>query len=122
MKALKALVIVMGGLILVGLAVVIVTVARRAGAPADRPEAAAPGMPPAGVSPPLAGAAPFAFGAVRVPVPHGFAYDGVEAEAGRLLVRLRARDGRGRIVVLDLATGRPLGTVEVAPEAAPPPQ
>jgi hypothetical protein len=117
MRALKALVIVMGILILAGLAAVAFTVARRAGAPADEPVAT--GTPP-GISAPAAGAGTPAFGTVQVPLADGYAYDGATAEGGRLLVRLRGRDGRGRIVVLDLATGRRLGIVEVAPDAALP--
>jgi hypothetical protein len=53
MKALKLSVILMGVLIVVGLAVVVITVTRRAGHPgatAEAPQAAA------GVSPPIAGA------------------------------------------------------------------
>lgn len=116
MKALKVSVILMGVLILAGLAVVAITVAKRAGRPG----------PPAGMShevaPPIAGmpavaSGPAGFGQVTVNYPAGFEPVETVADGDRLIVRFKSPTGAGRIVILDMKTGRVLGTVTLAPEA-----
>lgn len=102
MRGLKALVIGMGALIAVGLGVVVVTIASRIDGGDD--DAALSG----------------AFGRVTVTLPAGALIVETVAEGGRLLVRV-ARDGAPpRIVVIDLASGRKLGEIELpAADAAP---
>ena len=121
MKALKVSVILMGVLILAGLAVVAITVAKRAGRPGPPAgmshEVAPPiaGMPPAG--PAQAGFGPPSFGQVTVNYPAGFEPVETVADGDRLIVRFKSPAGAGRIVILDLKSGRVLGTVTLAPEA-----
>ena len=105
MRALKALVIAMAVLIAAGLGVIVVALVERAGEPlSDSPKAAA-GAP--------------AFGEVRVPVPAGARLVETTVAGDRLILRLRLADGAARIVVVDLATGRRLGTVRLVLAPAP---
>ena len=115
MKALKVSVVLMGVLILVGLAVVAITVARRGSAP-PVPAESARGAGPA-VSPPLAGAAPAGFGEATVTIPAGFAPVETRAEGDRMLIRLEGPGHAARILVIDLRTCHTLGTVVLAPQA-----
>ncbi|MBM3486413.1 MAG: hypothetical protein FJX67_07230 [Alphaproteobacteria bacterium] len=99
MRALKFLVILMGVLIAAGLAVIVVTLVNRAGS-GDK---AGPGT-------------------VAVDLPPGASVVETTAADGRLYLRLRTQDGRHIILILDGATGRALGTLELkpAPTADPP--
>jgi hypothetical protein len=120
MKALKLSVILMGVLILVGLAVVAITVAKRANRPGP-PAASSQAVPAPAVAPPVAGmpgaaAQPPGFGQVTVRYPGGFEPVETVADGDRLIVRFKSAAGSGRIVILDLRTGRVLGTVTLAPE------
>ncbi|MCC7272925.1 MAG: hypothetical protein IT561_09665 [Alphaproteobacteria bacterium] len=89
MAALKALVGVMGVLIVVMIAVIGYTVARR-----------------------LSGAGETGPGEVALGLPAGAAIVGAVPGDGRLAVTVRLPDGATRIVVLDLATGRRLATIQ----------
>lgn len=111
-KALKMLVIAMGALIVLGTGVVIVTVANRLGRPAGQPGAAAGA---AGTA-----AAPAAFGTAEVALPARCRVAEAVPGNGRLVLRLsgNAEECR-RILVLDLATGRLLGRVDLIAPAAP---
>ncbi|MBX6320226.1 MAG: hypothetical protein IRY94_00205 [Rhodospirillaceae bacterium] len=106
-RALKTLVIAMGALIVLGTSVVIVTVANRLSRPAGTPAAA-------GAAPPAA------FGPVEVPLPARCRVAAAVPGDGRLVLRLagNAEECR-RILVLDLASGRLLGRLDlIAPAAA----
>lgn len=97
MQGLKFLVIGMGVLIVIGLVVVIVTVATRGGAGRD------------------------GFGTARVELPPGNAVVESSASGDRILLRLRGADGGQRLMLIDARTARVIGTVElgtvpVAPE------
>jgi len=105
MRALKALVIGMGILILIGLAAVVVAVIQRAGDDGDDdPSTVRSGAP-----------AERGFGDVRVRLPPGAQVIGTSADGGRLIVHLRLAGGEARILVIDLATGKRLGAIEFAP-------
>jgi hypothetical protein len=116
MQALKILVIVMGVLIVIGTIIVVATIANRVSrlgqdAPAapiaaDVPETAAPG--------PLA-----SFGDVSVALPDGCRVVEMTPAGERLLLRLGSIARCNRILVVDLGTGRLLGSIELA---APAPQ
>lgn len=108
MPALKAVVIVMGLLILSGIAVIAFTIVNRSGdlveetvserivetGPAERPDIAA-------------------FGAVRLPDSEGCRIVESAADGDRLILRTEgAGPGCGRVHVLDLRTGTTLGTIE----------
>ncbi len=101
MRALKALVIGMGILILIGFAAVVVAVIQRAG---DDPSTIRSGAPAEPV-----------FGDVRMKLPPGAQVIGTSADGGRLIVHLKLAGGEARIVVIDLATGKRLGAIEFAP-------
>lgn len=101
MGALKALVIGMAVLILAGLAVVAVTIAKRLGTGAD-------------AGPPAT--------ATAVVIPAGAAILETDLEGGRIALRLRLPGGAMAIHIHDLADGRRVGThrIETAEDPAPP--
>ncbi len=112
MQALKALVIFLGVVIVAGIVVLAVTIGQRAtklvaegsgdgnGATevsADGPQAKAPQVKAK-------------FGDREIDLPDGSEVIAMMAEEGRLMLRLRLANGRQRILVLDLATGKQLGS------------
>ena len=107
MQALKALVIGMGILILVAMAVLAVTIYKRATAPGG--ERAMEAGQRTGV------ASGLAFGTVDLPVPEGAQIEEMNTVDGRLTLRLRLNDGSARIMVVDLASGALLGTLLLQP-------
>lgn len=116
MQALKALVIFMGLLIVIGAGAVAVTLYQRLTAPdfgttADDTDTT---MPAAARLP--------AFGARDLALPRGAEIEEMTAEGDRLIVRLRLADGTRRLLVVDLTDGRLLGTLTLeagAREAGP---
>lgn len=110
MRALKALVIGMGILILIGFAAVVMAMIERAGeGGGDGPSSVRSGVPAERV-----------FGDLRVKLPPGAQVIGTSADGGRLIVHLRLAGGEARILVIDLATGKRLGAIEFAPSATAP--
>ncbi|MDP6305499.1 MAG: hypothetical protein QF833_02305 [Alphaproteobacteria bacterium] len=116
MQALKALVIGMGILILVAMAVLAVTIYKRATTPGG--ETAMGDGPRAGGA---SGLSFGAFGSVDLPVPAGAQVEEVDSGDGRLTLRLRLDDGSTRIMVVDLSSGALLGTLvlQPTPESGP---
>ena len=102
MQALKVLVVVMGVLIVAGVAVIVVTIANRASkqAESDIPK----GNP--------------TFGDVRLSLPAGGRVVWATVDAGRLVVHVQGAGEAARFEVVDLTTGARLGSVRVAAEAA----
>ena len=92
MRALKALVIYMGVVIVLGVAIIAVTIYSRLQNLSS----------------------PDAEFAVEIAVPPGDVVE-MTADGGRVILRYRLPDGGGRLVVIDSATGRRLGTVDLAP-------
>lgn len=90
MRALKILVVVMGVLIVAGVAVLLAVIAQRVG-----------------------GGGGVAAGAVVLDEPAGTAIVGSSLAGERLLLQLRG-GGTDRVVVIDLRTGRPAGRVGLA--------
>lgn len=115
MKALKALVIGMGLLIVAGLGGLGWGLYRNThrAAPVAAPVAALPSVPvPAE---PLASAtAEHGFFTVDVPVPEGARLEQVGEAGGRLVLRLSGGEG-DRLVLIDPASGRVTGTVTLVP-------
>jgi len=114
MRWLKTLVIGMGAVIVIGLTVVIVEVARRAGEPS--PSAAygpmAPAPPVIGAPAPASMAAPARMlGDVTIAIPPGAAAEEFVTDKNRLIVRLRLSDGRAALLLIDAATGSKLGMI-----------
>lgn len=110
MQALKALVIVLGVMIVAGIAVIGVTIYHRATNLVNSPEprstepAVRTGFGP-GFGP--------GFGRVALDLPPGSRVVEMTAEGDRLILRLRLADGGRQILILDMATGKRLGTFEL---------
>lgn len=107
MRALKAFVIGMAILLSVGVVVVVVAIVQRAG------DVGAP----APVSAPASVGSSSDFGATRLALPAGAEIVDMVAEGERLILRLKLAGGAEQLIVLDLGSGRALGTVEL--ERAP---
>jgi hypothetical protein len=92
MRALKVLVVVMGVMILAGVAALVVVIAGRVSRGG------------AGTSSPPFAAAPIEF-------PAGARIETMSTGSDRLVIDLVLPDGNRRLVIIDLATGRLLGTI-----------
>jgi len=101
MKPLVALVIIMGVLIVVGIIVVVVAIANRIGA----------GSGTAGMR-----AAP-GFATADLPVPAGCQVMETATADNRLILRLGTGERCNQVLIVDMATGRLLGTLRLVPNA-----
>lgn len=111
MQALKALVIIMGVLIILGTTVVVVTIYNRLsgdGGEAARPQAAATGE-----AVPRAAAAAAFLGEKQIAIPEACRVVEMVPAGDRLLLRLGSRPRCDRILVVDLTTGSQLGTLDI---------
>ena len=97
MRALKTLVIVMGVMLVVGFAALIAVIAGRVSR----------GGPPA--------TAARDFAAPPIDIPRGARIEAMTAGADRLILALVMPDGERQLVVIDLAKGVRLGTIELHP-------
>lgn len=105
----------MGVLILVGLTIVIVTVANRAD---NTPKTAMPVNMP---SPPVVGA-PVAtnppgkvahFGDRHIVIPVGATVEETTSDAQRLIIRLRLASGKAALLLIDAGTGQKIGLINL---------
>jgi hypothetical protein len=104
MRALKVLVVVMGVLLLAGVAVVIVTIMTRlAQHPAATAAAAMEGRP-------------VPFGTTTLALPAGARVIEMQSAGRRLALRLRHADGSEALLILDPDTGTEIGTIELKPQ------
>jgi hypothetical protein len=94
MRALTAFVVVMGVVIVVGFGVVAAVIAGRMAAH-ERP------------------AGTHGFAARAIDIPKGARIEAMTAASDRLVLDLALPDGGRRIIVIDLATGSRLGTIEL---------
>jgi len=106
-RALKIAVIGMGVLIVLGLVVLFATIAKRAGM-GKSPEAAA-------LETPAVKAPPKPFGDTLVSIPRGSRMVDFRSDGQRLLVHVRPPGLEDVIHVIDLDSGKMVGTVTVAP-------
>jgi hypothetical protein len=90
MRALKALVIGMGVLIVAGIVVLVYAIVDKAGAPETA-----------------------SFAPAEIVIPKGAAVAETALGDGRIALRLRLADGSGRLILIDAATGRVTGTMEL---------
>ena len=119
MNGLKALVAIMGALIVVMMGVVGYGLYQKAVDPEFRffdlggKEAAAPASGP--VSAPTAPlpAAAGGYDRLALGLPEGTEVHQVAADGGRLFLHLRLADGTERVLTLNAATGEVLGTIDV---------
>jgi hypothetical protein len=100
MKPLIALVIIMGVVIVAGLVVVVVTIANRMVGGRPTP-AAATALP--------------SFGTVDLPVPAGCQVMETTTANDRLILRLGGGERCNQLLIVDMASGKLLGTLELAP-------
>lgn len=112
MKALNIAVVVMGVMIVVGLAVIGVTIVKRlGGAPEPAPAIATalvPGNMP--VRAPLA-----SFDPATVPLPAGARLQQIVPAGDRLVLHMAGEGGKDVLMVLDMAGGRVLGSFLLEP-------
>jgi hypothetical protein len=132
MRALKALVVIMGVIIVIGLAVVGVTIFNRLGKPAPAPVTVAAPTGPATTAPaPTAPAMPSPsnptlsigtplpplfdrkFGDATVKIPAGARVADFSASGDRLVLRVVMPDQEQRLLVVDLINGTVLGTIRL---------
>jgi hypothetical protein len=99
MKLLVALVIIMGVLIVTGLVVVVVTIVNRMGAGNATVSRAA--------------SAPFAV--VDLPIPAGCEVKETTTTDDRLILRLGSAERCNQVLIVDMATGKLLGTLRLVP-------
>ncbi len=106
MQVVKALVIGMGFLILVGLAILVYGLTNKFGSTSS----------PASKSPTAGDAAVPAFGTIRASLPAGATVAGVQMQGGAVMVHLTLPDGGAQIMVFRLSDGRQTGTIELQPQ------
>lgn len=93
MRTLKVLVVVMGVMLVAGVAILIVAIAGR-------------------VSPNRAGIASSpSFAADPIDLPQGARIETMAIGADRVVLDVALADGNRQLLILDLVTGRPLGTI-----------
>lgn len=109
MKLLKASVIIMGILIVVGMTVLLATVIKRYGE--DDPAMAAASSSSAGLSAPIERG----FGERAVAIPKGAEPLETRLDGSRLVVRLRLSDGTSALLILDASSGEKLGLIRLDP-------
>ena len=108
MAAIKTLVIVLGVLILAGLAAVSYGVLTQF-SESDGDDGTGSETRPGAVS------VAVPFGDLTVDVPAGARVEDTDLDGGRLVVRLAMPDGEARLIVIDLAHGAVLGSVRLRP-------
>jgi Family of unknown function (DUF6476) len=91
MRALKTLVVVMGIMLIGGFAVLVAVIIGRV----------------------RAGAPPRSFSPATIDIPQGARIEAMTAGTDRLILDLALPDDRRQLVVIDLATGARLGTIEL---------
>ena len=104
MRALKFLVILMGVLLVAGMATIVVIIVQRV-ATLDQRVAAAPG-----------------FDRASVELPPGASVLGTSAVDGRLVVRVGLAGGGDELILIDPQSGKRLGTIELKPTAGEEPK
>jgi hypothetical protein len=97
MRALKILVVVMGVMLVVGLASLIAVVAGRVSRGGSSPTTPAR-----------------AFARV-IEIPHGARIEAMTAGLDRLVIGFVLPEGARRLLIIDMATGSALGTIELQP-------
>jgi len=110
LRALKTLVIVLGILIVAGLGLVGYVLVKRglnSAPPQPVASAAAPAAPIAAETP---------YGPIAIELPAGAKIASTHVTGGRLVVELAMPNGAERVLALDLADGRLIGTIDLKPQ------
>jgi hypothetical protein len=95
-RSLKLLVVLMGVLLVVGFAALIATIAVRLSHRAPPPQEA--------------------FTAPPISLPHGAKIESIGTGPDRIVLDISLSDGTRQLVVLDIRTGRLIGTIPLRPE------
>ena len=95
MRALKILVVVMGVMLVVGFAALVAGIAARVSRSGSSPVRV--------------------FAARPIDIPRGARIEAITAASDRLVLGLELPDGNRQLLIIDLATGARLGTVELRP-------
>lgn len=113
MQLLKVVVIAMGTLIAAGIGVIVYTLIERGAEQFAGPaQGNAPGAAPASAAPSGAGSVRTpSFGEARLGLPAGSRVEQMVVSGDRLVVSVLVPGEGERIVVIDLSSGRPLGSV-----------
>ncbi|MBO6562008.1 MAG: hypothetical protein JJ959_15790 [Nisaea sp.] len=112
----KIAVVVMGIMIFAGLGVIAYTIATRLAGSGGTETADVPAaVSPSPASSRQAVAAPF--GTVQIEIPQGSRLGAAEFDSGRMILQMNMPNRKIRLLVFDLATGKQLGTFELAPPA-----
>ena len=106
MQTIKALVIGLGVLLVGGIALLIYGISQKASDPQYKMFR---GKAPA-VAAPVA-----SFGETRIPLPEGCTVAEMRAEGDRLFLRIGPPGACERIVIIDLGTGQPTGSIWLRP-------
>lgn len=113
MQALKALVILLGVLIVLAAGFIAVTLYKRGTAKIETGAVAAGAQQSGRESAPPS--ALQSFGAKHIAIPQGAHVEEMVTTQGRLIVRLRLADGSSQALIIDSATGAVLGELDFAP-------
>lgn len=105
----KIAVVVMGIMIFVGLGIIAYTIATRLTGSGEE-------APVESVRAPETQRVSTGFGGIEVTIPKGARLGVAQFDDGRMILQMTLADGRIRLLVLDLATGRELGTIDLSPE------
>lgn len=113
MQALKALVIFLGVLIVVGMGILAYGIMLKFDEWQARKEAEQQAVPAAAGTPVVA---EVWTGELEVPVPAGASVAETVVAEGQMIVRLSLPDGGQRYLIFDLGTGKQVGSIQLRPE------
>ena len=111
MQVLKVVVIVLGALIALGVGVIVYTLIDRGGDQLTQPEQPAPAVGAAAPAVSAARVPANEFGATALGLPQGSLVQQMVVSGDRLIVTVRIPAEGEKIVVIDLASGRTLGSI-----------
>ena len=113
LRALKILVIAMGVVIVIGTAVVIITIFQRASINWSESSAQSTDQAPVSQTHAPGHASPAGFGIRALEIPRESEIIDMVAQDNRLIVRLKLVDGSRQILILDTMTGYQIGVFEL---------
>ena len=107
LRVLKVLVVVMGIMIVVGVAVIVATIVSRLSESAvDAP----PSLPTGALQ---------RFEDTQITIPSGYHVRDMQVDGNRLILRLESESNPVKVLVVDLSTGQRLGALELVPNSKP---
>tara|TARA_Y100001934_G_C11888365_1_gene556474 strand:- start:179 stop:544 length:366 start_codon:yes stop_codon:yes gene_type:complete len=113
LRALKILVIVMGVVIVIGTAVVIITIIKRANTNWSELSVQSMNQVPVGQANVSGQASTAGFGTQTVEIPRESEIADMVTQGDRLIIRLELTDGSQQVLILDMETGHRIGVFEI---------